>query len=701
MTKCFYHLLWAGLFIPGMAMTEETPPHLQLDIPLPFGKTEQTSMEIPASTSTLSRDDLLVREIRGVDQAANHIPNLLVMGQGTGGRSNYVFMRGVGSTHNDPAISFLVDDVPMSNEGLFDLDFTDVERIEVLRGPQGTLHGRNALGGVIHVVSEPPGNGPAQAQLSVNAGNLGFLREQVKLQAPIEGTSLYLRLSGDHEKRHGYSRNLITGSDAEWVDKTAGQLRLKWFPVGPTDADFILRYQDSDMGGFAANPPGQLVTNPYEVRLNKDGMNRKKQTTTSLRVNHEATNFSLVSITAADFWRNRLWGDADYSSADLAVLYLNENKTQISQEFRILSPKNGKSTNRWLAGFYLAQDRFDRDSHLAYQQGAVVAGLMAQPLTDALQDVTQTQNMAIFGEITRNLMPKLDLTVGIRYDMTRKTSDLSRVFQLNGTPVPGTATASNLMLTENHWLPKLTTQYHLMPDHSLYASVAKGYRNGGFNTYASNTANARFAPEFLWNYEVGFKSVFKPQQLQVTGALFDLEWRDQQVQQILPNFAPVTRNAGRSRSQGGELELAWIPVEDTRITLAYGYTDARFITFKDQVLGQDYAGRRIPLAPLHTVALGGEHRRDLGEKWTWFGRVDLTGRGNIYWDSANTAKQDLTPLFHLRTGLTYENLEMAIWGHNIFGKAVQIFGEESPTLGSRVLYGEPRTVGVSLQGTFK
>ncbi|MBF0296758.1 MAG: TonB-dependent receptor [Magnetococcales bacterium] len=700
MHKIIFSFLLVPLCIPGILMAGEVTSPERMTLIVTPGKTEQTLADIPASASLLAHDDLEAREIRELDQAARHLPNLHVMGQGSGGRSSYVFLRGIGSTHNEPAVTFLVDDVPMSNEGLFDLDFTDVERIELLRGPQGTLYGRNALGGVLHVVSEPAGVGPPQAKVGGNVGNLGFHREYFKLQTPIKETSLHLRLAGDQEHREGYSRNLLTGKKVEWVDQFSGQMRLSWLPVGNTDGDLLVRHQYADNGGFALNPPADLMANPYEVRLNRDGVNHKNQTTTSLRINHDAPGFSLVSITAGDFWRNRVSGDADYSRADLSLVDLREHKILASQEFRVTTPKKRKDATHWLFGVYGAQDRFDRDTDLAYQPGAVAAGLIPFAFSDVVHEVNRTRNVAIFGEVTHPILPDLELTVGLRFDRTSKRNDLSRVLETNGSALAGTATTSRQTLDETNWLPKYSLLYHLTPQHTLYATMAKGYRSGGFNTYAGTSADAAFAAESLWNYEVGFKSNLQSRRLLLSGALFDVEWHNQQVQQMLPNFAPVTRNAGRSRSRGGELEVTWTPVDQTRLTFAYGYTNARFLSFQDPMLGMDYAGRRLPMAPLHTLAVGVEHRRDLGGKWRWFGRADVEGRGDVYWDPANTGKQKMEPLLHLRTGWTYDNWELALWGHNLLDQSVQIFGESSPVLGSRILYGEPRTAGVSLAATF-
>lgn len=692
-------LLWVLLLcMPGMAMADdaEIPPGRRLSLLITFGKTEQTVAELPASTSTLSHEDLQIREIRDLDQAARHVSNLMAVGQGMAGRSTYLFLRGVGSTHNDPAINFLVDDVPMSNEGQFDLNFNDVGSIEVLRGPQGTLYGRNALGGVISMASEPTG-GPRQTQIGMSMGSLGLHRESVKFQTPIEGTDLHLRLSASMEQRDGYSKNAITGRDVEWVDQMGGQMRVSWLPTGPTDADLIVRHQYADNGGFALNRPGDLAVDPRVVRLNQDGTNHKNQTTTRLRVNHDLSDLTLVSITAADVWHNRVFGDADYSDADFVLIDMDEEKTLLSQEFRLLNREKG---NRWLFGSYVSNDRFNRGFHLAYQPGAVALGLVPQPLTDVIHDTTLTRNFALFGELTRSLFQDWDMTVGLRYDVTQKSSDLSRLFEQNGLPVSGTATDSHPTFYEHHWLPKYAILHHLTPDHTIYATMAKGYRSGGMNTF-DTVANSRFDAEFLWNHEVGFKFDWPSQGLQMRGALFDIEWKNQQVQQILPNFAPVTRNAGRSRSLGGEWELNWTPTENTRFNLAYGYADARFVTYQDPILGRDYADRRVPVTPLHTLVLGGEYSQSWEGKWSWFARADVEGRGNIYWDAANASKQGLEPLLHVRTGWRYDHWELAFWGHNMLDRSVQLFGEESPTLGMRLLYAEPRMVGIHLGATFQ
>ncbi|MBF0179166.1 MAG: TonB-dependent receptor [Magnetococcales bacterium] len=679
-------MLFGLTITPAQAMTLIVTP----------GKSEHSMEETPASASTLGQADLEARAVRELDQAARHLPNLYLMGQGTGGRSMYLFLRGVGATHNDPAVGFLVDDVPMSSEGVFDVDFSDVERVEVLRGPQGSLHGRNALGGVVHVISRPAVSGKPSAQLKADAGNFGLHREALTLTTPIKNTDWHLRLAADQTQRDGYSRNLVSGRLVESVDQYGGQLRLSWLPVGATDADLLIRHQHADNGGFGLNPPGDLGANPRQLRQSVDGLNHKNQTTPSLKIHHDAPSFGLTSITAGDFWRNDALGDADYSQADLAVVTLREEKTLFSQELRIHSPRQEKGPDHWLFGVYAAQDRFFKDGRIAYQPGAVAAGLMPVPFTDHFLDRTVTRDFAIFGEVTRGILPDLELTVGLRFNHLDREGELSRAFEWNGAPMAGTATAAMPAFNEQTWLPKYALLYHLNPDYNLYATLAKGYRNGGFNSFASDPADQRFASESLWNHEIGIKSRKPIHGVTWSAALFEIEWHNQQVQLIQPNFAPLTRNAGQSRARGGELEMTWTPAETTRLSLAYGHTDARFLSYRDPVLGADYAGRRVPVAPLHTLAIGVEHERDVTDQWRWFGRADLEGRGNIFWDAANTAKQRMEPLLHARTGLRYANWELALWSHNLLDATVQVFGEASPTLGHRIGYAEPRTVGLSL-----
>ncbi|NGZ07191.1 MAG: Plug domain-containing protein [Magnetococcales bacterium] len=172
------HNMDRGLSVPlAILLMLTTLPAAAMTLIVTPGKSEQENSDIPASVSVLHKDDLVHRGIDDIDQAGRQFSNLHLMGQGTAGRSNYLFVRGVGSTHNDPAVGFLVDDVPMGNEGLFALDFLDVEQIELLRGPQGTLYGRNALGGVVQILSAPAASGPASIRFTGSTGNLGLHRE--------------------------------------------------------------------------------------------------------------------------------------------------------------------------------------------------------------------------------------------------------------------------------------------------------------------------------------------------------------------------------------------------------------------------------------------------------------------------------------------------------------------------------------------
>jgi iron complex outermembrane receptor protein len=322
--------------------------------------------------------------------------------------------------------------------------------------------------------------------------------------------------------------------------------------------------------------------------------------------------------------------------------------------------------------------------------------------TYAIDSDTDVEGYAFFGQGSYRFFDKLKLTLGLRYDHEDKhfksrqytTPDLS-MYGMQPSEVDTDA-------GWNEWLPKFSIDYTWRAGLMTYASVARGYKSGGFNSLAP-AEDMSYGPEYTTNFEVGLKSAWLQKRLILNLALFHIDWTDQQIeQQAYPEA--ITKNAGKSTSQGFELEMAALPLQGLQLSLGFGYVDASFDDYTDDVLDSttgakigtvDYAGKKIPNVPEYTYNLAAQYRNPQG----FFARASLNGVGPFYYDAANTEQESAYEIVNAKIGWEWEHLQVYLWGKNLLDAeyATRAF-EMSGTWYGRA--GDPPTYGITLQGSF-
>lgn len=686
-------LLLASAIVPSrhVAAASEgaAPPAVHMGaLTVTAQKRSEELTDIPASVSILTDMQLEDSGVDSIVEMGRHLPNLNIINEGTGGRSSYLYLRGVGSAHNEPALGFHVDDLPYFNEGVFDMDLFDVERVEVLRGPQGTLYGRNTLGGVIKVITKAPGNRPeAEARLSMGDHDRRELRLAVR--GPVIDNRLFMGFSGSANTRDGYTHNDVTGTRMNLLDEKSGRLRLRWLPAEGWEVNLTGSRETADNDGFGGlNPPADVNANPHHVRLNMNGGNDKVTSATSLRVDRSGTAADVTAILTWSGWDNEFSLDSDYSDIDLVRARIKEDQRYTTFDLRLASP-GGHGPLQWLGGVYWFDEALQRRITLDVIPAATT--LTSRPDFD-------NRGHALFGQVTYTLFDRLDVTFGLRHDREEKGNDMRKRTEVGGVVVADTTFNDRKTYTE--WLPKLAVSYHLSPATMGYASVARGHRSGGFNVDFVNQEDASFDPEQNWNHELGIRHVTPNQRLRVNAALFLIEMRNQQVQLMLPDGnTPFYRNAAKSRSRGIELEGNWWFAEQWEMDFGYGYTHARFLEFSDPQTGADHAGKHIPLVPEHSVNWTVQHRRPLFDDVRFFGQAELTGQGDVYWDDANRLKESFYFLTNLRLGLEWAGWDLYVWAKNLFDRTYENVGFAT-SLGDRISVGPPRMIGTSLTARY-
>lgn len=652
---------------------------------------------IAASISVLSGDDIEDAGIESIVDVANQVPNLHITTWG-GRRNNYVFMRGVGATYGEPAVGFYVDDVGYFNNAMFDIDLADVERIEILRGPQGTLYGLNALAGVINIVTRKPDN-ETEGKLSLGAGDFGLRELKGRVQMPLVKDKLFFGLSGVKTERDGFIDNLTLGKPVDDRDDLSARAQLRWLPNDKTDFNLSVDTEHLRGGAYPLGPLNELRKQPGQVSNDFAGGDERDTLGISLRANRQMSGVDVTSITAWREWENESFGDQDGTPLDIVPVLTLEDQSQISQEIRLASTDN-TSQLEWLTGLYFYQEDFKEDTTQMFGADAVALGVMPMPMDSTLDAKKDNRGYALFGQLDHSLTDQLTLTAGLRWDRDERGIDLRTSFEAGGNTVPGTEATLVESRDFEKWLPKLALSYALTPLQQVYASVTRGYRSGGFNTLHPDPADASFDSETSSNYEIGLKGSGWQKRLSYSLALFRIELKDQQVLQLTPGFTSVVRNAGESHSQGLEAELNLRPAPNWDMSAGFSYTDTEFDVYSDPLLGQDYAGKNVPFAPATMTNLSVHHRHPLAHGNNLFAQLDWQRIGKFHWDVANILTQEDYDLLNLRLGIEGERWETYLWGKNLLEESYQTVVYDFPGLGPRAEPGDPRTYGLTVSLLF-
>lgn len=668
------------------------------EIVVTAAKIKQNIQDVPMSIAVLSSTQIEDAGITLITDVSDEIPNLYVVDWGSR-RDAFVYIRGFGSSRQrDSAVGLYVDDVPLINVGTFLTELNELERIEVLRGPQGTLYGRNTLAGVINIVTKKPAD-EREGSASVAFGDYAHQDYRLAYRGPILQDKLFVGVSAVKSTRDGYAEdNLLGGTADEW-DSSAGRFHFRWMPDDRLD---VLLSADADAdrdGALPLTDLAQVRQNPHHVSHDREGYQERDIYGPSILMNYKADNISLTSITALRRWNEESGMDQDFSPADILISDWAENQTQFTQELRLTSPESAAAL-KWLFGAFYFHDDFDEDVVVEY--GADAAAYFGKPIPDGFQNhkssTFKSEGYALFGSMTYTVNNRLDLTAGLRWDHEARKLD-HEGYDFFGGVVPGSEFSFSHEEDFDEVSPRLAVSYRWPQVLMTYASVAEGYKSGGFNS-VSDPADATYDPEHSWNYEIGMKSSWLGKTLNVNLAAFFSRWDDQQVVQFLPPNDMIIRNAGKSQSAGFEVEVSSRPLWGLQLTAGFGYVDAVFDEYDDAALGLNYDGNKIPVAPKYNLNLAAQYRHKLNGKINLFARAELQGVGDFYWDVANKLEEKAYELANVRLGIESKHWEVTLWGKNVFDEEYAAIAFQVPGFPAWGQAGEPRTFGIGVKTRF-
>ena len=682
-------------------------------------------LRTPVSSTRMSMQRLEERGVSSVKELSTIAPNFYQADYGSSITSS-IYVRGFGSRIDQPVVGVVVDDVALMNKNSYDFDFFDIRRVELLRGPQGTLYGRNTSGGVMNITTLSP---------FVWQG-LRFMAEYATLQSAKASLSYYtqpkphfgLSLAATYSHDGGYSLNSYTNRICDSGDQAALRLRLQWLK-GHCSMDNTLTVGYTNEGGYAYRHFDPVAGSYDSVAYNDPSGYERFTINEGFVAKYEGEKVRLSSVTSYQFLGDLMTLDQDFTTRSMFTMQQRQREHALTEDI-VVRNASGDDKWQWLCGAFAFAKWLDMSSPVTFKHDGIndlILGNINNGIQSVFSDGAMSFGVDNFVIASNFCIPtygaalyhqsilrlgRWHLTAGIRFDYEqssmRYNSHATIPYNFNitmGEGVYRNHTTEFKGREKQHFfevLPKISVEYKMPRNQQLYATITRGYKAGGFNTqifsdilqvkmmnsmmadlgvYLDNegvtsydSASAtRYKPETSWNFEVG--AHLNPlTHLHIDAALFWIECFDQQVT-VLPKGNSTGRmmsNAARARSYGVELSAEY-GYKAFSIVADYGYTNARFRDYDDGTA--NYAGCFLPYAPQNTASLM------FGYSW-WFDKpniqqitlsADWRGVGRIYWNEANTLSQPFYSLLGAQLQLRMNRVMVTLWGRNLTNTSYDVF----------------------------
>ena len=707
-------------------------------------KRDETFQNVPITVDVFTAQQIQSAGIEAPRDFVAKVPNMtLVEVQNVG--NSFITVRGISQARNsEPSVAVLVDGVLETNPYQFDQELTDIQQIEVLKGPQGALYGRNAIGGAIIIHTADPSD-HFEGEGKVGVGNGTSEKAQFALSGPIDtaGTLKY-RASFNFYNTDGFLENTYLDRKADPYRDYSGRLRLLWKPADEWSADLrvfrdrvettayyyiIPRDNEANVFSTFSTPPNANdVTSP--IQDNNLGVDNRDVTDTALKLDYNAPYGTFTSITDYNHTKEIDTGDAyDFRPIATSIAYnlffagipaalggpLDESQSQFidvtteSQELRFTSNKVGGFS--WIAGAYFVHtERFISTDNIV-DRGAGVPRVYHNPLVDPtnpfatntnvtfLADSQNNNAWAVFGDATYEINQQLELDAAIRYDddARRNTTDTPQNFLPDPTATSGEIRKHTWTQTQ----PKGTVRYKPAENLTFYGGWSRGFRSGGFNQTgvgAVALASGHLGVHDLFNaevadtWEVGAKGQFLDRRLNADLALYHTKstngyW-------FYFDATTSTQNLGNldATYKGAELELTMRATDRLDVYANFGYTDGKITHMEDPTV----VGNKPPLLTKNTVGAGVQYHQPIIDGLNGIVRVDYQEIGRTWWDPYNVTSRDPVNLVDLRAGLEGDRWSVTAWSKNLTDKRYN--AEFSP--GGFLWRALPRRYGVDFAFKF-
>lgn len=702
-------------------------------------KQDRKLFQLPVASSIISGEELRRLNAVSIKGVSDVIPNFFIPDYGSRITSS-IYVRGLGARMDQPAVGLNVDNVPFLNKDAYDFDLADIVAVEMLRGPQSTLYGRNTMGGQINVTTLSPLDyqgwrfGAEVASGGVVSANVGWY-DKVR-------TNLGLALTAQYTHTRGFFKNEYNG---RWLDgENSGGIRFK-IDARPSQSLQIRNVLSTNIlrqGGYPYEylPTGTIAYNDtcfYHRFLLNDG----------LTVKYAGDFLELSSITSVQYLNDNMTLDQDFLPLDYFTLTQKKQEVGITQDF-ILRPAYTSGAYKWVVGLFGFYKHLSMQAPVTFKDYGIEQLIEkhrndANPYYPIAWDersfvLNSDFTMPVFGLAAYHEssidIDRWHFTAGLRLEFERPQmsyhsycdtgytiyNDYDRPHEIFNHVSINIDDHGRLHKNFFSVMPKIGVLYDLTGKNSsnIYINITRGYKSGGFNTQMfSDVLQQRlmgimgigasydideivsYRPESSWNFEVGTHLMLPQQHLTLEAAIFYIHCRDQQLTMFPDGMTTgrVMTNAGKTRSFGGELSLKWLATDNLNFNASYGYTNAKFIKFFDG--REDFAGNYLPYAPLNTLFLQGIYNLSLNRSvWcrTLSFDLNMRGTGKIYWNEQNSISQNFYALLGAALTLIGDKYSIELWAKNLTATRYHTFYFVS--IGNDfVQLGKPLQVGLTLR----
>lgn len=696
---------------------------------------KSTSEEVfPSMVSLIGSDAIERYDLDRLKDISEIVPNFFMPQYGSRMTSS-IYVRGLGTRIDQPVIALNVDNVPILNKNSYDFNLPDLCRIEMVRGAQSILYGRNTMGGVVNLSTLSPLNySGVRAEAEYASGN--SWRVMAGAYGMVSNT-VGLGVTGAYSSTDGFYRNLYTGKKVDSERQGLAKIKLSWRP----GRRFILENSAwttiTRQGGY----PYQSVETG-RIDHNDTCFYKRTSVVDGLTMRYYGDNLSVSSITGFQYLDDNMTLDQDFLPQDYFTLTQKSHEWSLSQDIVV---KGSAGKYNYLGGLFGFYKRNKMDAPVTFGDYGIT-----HLIEDGMNSVSPVMKMhwderslllnsrfrlpswgwAVYHQSEYSI-DGFTASLGLRLAFEREEIDylsdvkssLTIYNEAGPMPIPVMQVPVNVSLTDRlhmtslELLPELKLKYKFMPEFSAGFVIAKGHKSGGYNTqmFSDILQQAMMAsmgrpvsydvekiisykPEKSINYELNFASALFGQTLLLNASLFYIDCRDQQMT-VFPEGSTTGRvmtNAGRTRSMGVELTGNYDPSPDWNFSMSYGFTDARFREYNNGIT--DCRGNQVPYAPKHTLFTSGTWHKSLSGKLLTGIDVTLTcrGVGKIYWNEENTIDQPFYALMGASVNLRTNLADIELWGENLTATKYSTFYFES--IGNSFLQrGTPRRIGVTLR----
>lgn len=624
--------------------------------------------ELPAAVSMISQKEMQANQITSLKNVSALVPNFFMPDYGSR-ITSAIYIRGIGSRINTPAVGLYVDNIPYIDKSAFDFNFYDIERIDILRGPQGTLYGRNTMGGLIKVHTRSPFSYQG-TDVKLSYASKSNHRSASLTHYHRWSDHFAFSAGGYYEGSDGFFRNSFDGKKIDKMEAGGGRIRAIWLPSENLKLDFTVGYDYSDEGGYPYFYTGAIKGHEEEykdyigkISYNRDCGYRRGLFNTGLNIEYQGNRFIMNAITGYQNLNDRMYLDQDFLPVDIYNIEQKQRINTLNEEITFKSKNNRRWV--WVAGVSGFYQWLHTDAPVTFQpegiewleqtinQGMASSGMpLKMKLLNKTMPVpgtfdTPVLGAAIFHQSTFNnlIVENLSATIGLRLDYEKNKIDYNSSAALKiqmlmagkpmGNPIDQAAEFIG-KLDDDHvqLLPKFALKYDFKNQNNLYATVSRGFRSGGYNIQmfsellqsalkqrpgSGSAATAddikemvTYKPEYSWNYELGSHLTLFNGKLKADLAAFYMDTRDQQIAKFVDSgLGRMMVNAGSSESYGAEAAFLASINRNLSMNASYGYTHSTFkkydggTTSSDEVI--DYSGNYVPFVPRHTMNVGANY----------------------------------------------------------------------------------------------